>query len=55
MDDTLALLAGVFTWFAGQPTPVQVIVCVGILAGLYLLLLLIRLLITAFYGAFRGL
>lgn len=55
MADTLALLAGFFAWFAGQPTPVQVIVGIGILAGLYLLLLLIRLLVTAFYGAFRGL
>ncbi len=51
----VALLAGFFAWFSSQPTPIQVIVALGILAGLYPLLVLLRLLVAALYGAFRGL
>ena len=55
MDAMVALLAGFFAWFTGQPTPVQAIVVIGVLALLYPLLVVARLLVTALYGAFRGL
>lgn len=55
MDDTVVRLAGFFAWYFGQPTPIQVIVVLGVLAGLYPLLVLLRLLVAALYGAFRGL
>lgn len=51
----VALIAAFFAWFAGQPTPVQVIVVIGILALLYPLLVVVRLLVVVMYGAFRGL
>ena len=55
MDDTVVRLAGFVAWFSSQPTPIQVIVVLGVLAGLYPLLVLLRLLAAALYGAFRGL
>ena len=51
----VALLAGFSAWFTGQPTPVQAIVVIGVLALLYPLLVVGRLLVAALYGAFRGL
>ena len=55
MDDMVVRLAGFVAWFSSQPTPIQVIVVLGVLAGLYPLLVLLRLLAAALYGAFRGL
>jgi hypothetical protein len=55
MDDMVALLAGWFAWFFRQPTAIQVIVGLGILVGLYPLLVVVRLIVAALYGAFRGL
>jgi hypothetical protein len=55
MDDMAALLAGFFAWFTAQPTSVQAIVVLGVLALLYPLLVVARLLVAALYGAFRGL
>lgn len=55
MHDMVALLAGFLAWFTGQSTPIQVIVAIGILAGLYPVLVVARLLVAALYGAFRGL
>lgn len=55
MVDMVALLAGFFAWFTSQTTPVQAIVVIGVLALLYPLLVVARLLVTALYGAFRGL
>jgi hypothetical protein len=51
----VALLARSFASFIGQPTPVQAIVVIGVLALLYPPLVVARLLVTALYGAFRGL
>jgi hypothetical protein len=55
MDNVITLLAAFFTWFAGQTTPVQVVVGLGLLAGLYPALVVLRVLVVALYGAFRGL
>jgi len=55
MDAMVALLGEFFAWFSSQPTPIQVIVAVGLLAALYPLLVVVRVIIAAFYGAFRGL
>jgi len=55
MDAMVALLGEFFAWFSNQPTPIQVIVAVGILAALYPVLVIVRLIIVALYGAFRGL
>jgi hypothetical protein len=41
--------------FLSQPTPIQVIVALGILAALYPLLVIVRVIIVAADGAFRGL
>ena len=55
MDDIFALVALFIAWFSTQSAPIQVVVALGILAGLYPLLVLLRLLAAALYGAFRGL
>ena len=55
MDDALAFLAAALSWFSTQSTPVQVIVVVGLVAALYPVLVIVRLIVTALYGAFRGL
>jgi hypothetical protein len=55
MDDILELVGTFIAWLSVQSTPIQVIVVLGILAGLYPLLVLFRLLAAALYGAFRGL
>lgn len=55
MDDIFALVATFIAWFSAQSAPIQVVVALGILAGLYPLLVLLRLLAAALYGAFRGL
>ena len=51
MKGILDLLA----WFFSQPTPVQVAVGIGALAVLYAGYVILRLIATALYGAFRGL
>jgi uncharacterized protein (DUF2062 family) len=55
MDRMVALLGAFFAWFLSQPTSIQVIVAVGILAALYPLLVIVRVITIAAYGAFRGL
>lgn len=55
MDAIVALLGEFFAWFSGQPIPIQAIVAVGLLAALYPLLVVVRVIIAALYGAFRGL
>ena len=55
MDHSLAFLTGTLSWFCAQSTPVQVIVVVGMVAVLYPVLVIVRLVFTALYGAFRGL
>ena len=55
MDDTLAFLAAALGWFSAQSTPVQVIVVVRLLTALDPVLVIVRLIVTALYGAFRGL
>ena len=55
MDGMVALLGAFFAWFSNQPTPIQVIVAVGLLAALYPVLVIVRVIIVALYGAFRGL
>ena len=55
MDGMVALLAAFIAWFLNQPIPVQVMVAVGILAALYPVLLVVRVIVVALYGAFRGL
>jgi hypothetical protein len=42
-------------WVSSQPTWVQVAVGAGILIALYPVLVVVRLIGTALYGAFRGL
>jgi hypothetical protein len=55
MDNMVALLEGFVAWFLAQPAALQVAVVVVILAGLYPVLLVARVLVAALYGAFRGL
>jgi hypothetical protein len=55
MDNALAFLATALSWFSAQSTPVQVIVVVGMVAALYPVLVIVRMVIAALYGAFRGL
>jgi hypothetical protein len=55
MDALIALLAEFFAWLGSQTIPVRVIVGLGVLAGLYPLLVVLRVLVVALYGAFRGL
>lgn len=55
MDNAFGFLTTALTWFSAQSTPVQVIVVVGIVAALYPVLVIVRLIVTALYGAFRGL
>jgi hypothetical protein len=54
MDNMVALLEGFIAWFLAQPTALQAAVVV-VLAGLYPVLLVARVLVAALYGAFRGL
>ena len=51
----VALLGEFLAWFLSQPIPIQVIVAVGILVALYPVLLIVRVIVVALYGAFRGL
>ncbi len=55
MDAMIALLGEFLAWFLSQPTPIQLMVAVGILAALYPLLVIVRVIVVALYGAFRGL
>jgi uncharacterized protein (DUF2062 family) len=55
MDEVLAVLAGFYAWLSSQPTAVQAVVAVGIVLGLYPVLVVLRVLVAALYGAFRGL
>ncbi len=55
MDDILAVLAGLYDWLSSQPTPIQVLVAAGIVVGLYPVVIVLRVIVAALYGAFRGL
>jgi uncharacterized protein (DUF2062 family) len=55
MDETLGLLGSFYAWFSSQPTPIQVVVAAGVVVALYPVLVVLRVLIAALYGAFRGL
>jgi hypothetical protein len=55
MHAMVALLEGFIAWFLAQPTALQVAVGVAVLAGLYFVLVVARVLVAALYGAFRGL
>ena len=55
MDAMVALLDEFFAWFSSQPTPIQLIVVIGLLAALYPVLVIMRVIVVALYGAFRGL
>jgi len=55
MDAMVALLGEFFAWFSSQPTPIQLIVAIGLLAALYPVLVIVRVIVVALYGAFRGL
>ena len=55
MDAVVALLGEFVAWFSSQPTPIQLVVAIGLLAALYPLLVIVRVIIVGLYGAFRGL
>jgi hypothetical protein len=55
MDATTARLAELLGWFLGQPAPVQVVIALLLLVALYAVVLVLRVLLVALYGAFRGL
>ncbi|MCU0767523.1 MAG: hypothetical protein MUE39_09140 [Gammaproteobacteria bacterium] len=55
MDATAARFAELLGWFLGQSVPVQAVFALLVLAALYPVLLVLRVLIVALYGAFRGL
>ena len=55
MDAMVALLGEFVAWFSSQPTPIQLIVAIGLLAALYPVLVIVRVMVVALYGAFRGL
>lgn len=55
MDAMVALLGEFLAWFLSQPTTIQVVVALVILAALYPLLVIVRVIVLALYGAFRGL
>jgi hypothetical protein len=55
MDEMLELLANLYAWFSSQPTPIQVIVVVCVGVGLYPVVVVLRVIVAALYGAFRGL
>ena len=55
MDAMVALLGEFFAWFSSQPMPIQLIVAIGLLAALYPVLVIVRVIVVALYGAFRGL
>ena len=55
MDGMVALLGEFFAWFSSQPTPIHLIVAIGLLAALYPVLVIVRVIVVALYGAFRGL
>lgn len=50
--DTIVQFLG---WLSSQPTWAQVAVALGILVALYPVIVVVRLIGTALYGAFRGL
>lgn len=55
MDAMVALLEEFFAWFSSQPLPIRAVVGIGLLAALYPLLVIARVIVVALYGAFRGL
>ena len=55
MDDALSHLTGFAGWLASQPTLIQVAIGIGIVAALYAVLVVLRLIAIALYAAFRGL
>ena len=55
MEATAARVVDLLGWFLGQSAPVQAVVGVLVLAALYPVVLVLRVLIVALYGAFRGL
>ena len=55
MDHALSHLTGFAGWLASQPTLIQVAIGIGIVAALYAVLVVLRLIAVALYAAFRGL